>query len=94
MATKTDLRQYWQQSPDRQIRQLQTFQALDNANVEQLAYIRENRLVEHKGKLVRAFDYPCKCTESDPYECGAGRFPHKEYAEQYCKCRCHAYEPA
>lgn len=81
MATKiTDRR------TDRQIRRLE---AIPQENLEAIA--RANKLIVYHGKLVHPQDYPCKCLDLSPYECGAERFPHKPYAERVCKCRCHAY---
>ena len=81
MATKiTDTR------TDRQVRRLEV---IPQENLEAIA--RANKLLVHNRKLVHPQDYPCKCLDLSPYECGAERFPHKAYADQVCKCRCHTY---
>lgn len=90
MATKiTDVRQYWQSSPKRQIR---TLQILNKQELE--AYADENELVIYRGKAVRPEDYPCKCLMESPYDCYQEKHRAHTFTEsldKMCKCRCHTY---
>lgn len=94
MATKTDLRQYWLASPERQIR---TLEVIRQEDLEAVA--RERKLVIYGGKLVSPKDYPCTCIACDPVECHEekridyGSMPNLYYHpnDRVCPCPCHTY---
>lgn len=93
MATKiTDLRQYWQASPDRQIRTLEVIRADD---LEAVA--RERKLVVYRDKLVSPKDYPCACGPCDPVKCWQEQPLEKKIRDRLtdkpklCPCPCHTY---